>query len=75
MAKLRITYSKSAIGYTVRQKATIKALGFTRLYQTVEHEDSPAIRGMIHAVNHLLTVEEVASDKAATAKVTTGEVE
>ncbi|MBP9501413.1 MAG: 50S ribosomal protein L30 [Candidatus Promineofilum sp.] len=59
MAKLRITYSKSAIGYTVRQKATVKALGFTHLYQTVEHEDTPAIRGMIQKINHLLTVEEV----------------
>ncbi len=59
MAKLRITYSKSAIGYTERQKATIKALGFKRLYQTIEHEDTPAIRGMIQKINHLLTVEEV----------------
>lgn len=57
--KLRITYSKSAIGYTEKQKATIKALGFKRLYQTVEHEDTPTIRGMINAVSHLLTVEEV----------------
>ena len=45
MATLRITYSKSAIGYTERQKATVKALGFKRLYQTIEQEDSPAIRG------------------------------
>jgi len=59
MAKLRITYSKSAIGYTVRQKATVKALGFKHLYQTVEHEDTPAIRGMIQSINHLLTIEEV----------------
>lgn len=57
--KLRITYSKSAIGYTEKQKGTIKALGFKRLYQTVEHEDTPTIRGMINAVSHLLTVEEV----------------
>jgi large subunit ribosomal protein L30 len=58
MAKLRITYSKSAIGYNVKQKATIRALGFRKLYQTVEHEDTPAVRGMIHKVNHLVTVEE-----------------
>lgn len=57
--KLRITYSKSAIGYTERQKATIKALGFRKLNQTVEHDDTPDIRGMIFRVNHLLTVEEV----------------
>lgn len=59
MAKLRVTYSKSAIGYTERQKATVKALGFKRLYQTIEHEDTPAVRGMIQKISHLLTVEEV----------------
>jgi len=57
MATLRITYSKSAIGYTERQKATIKALGFTRLNQTLEKEDTPALRGIVNAVSHLLTVE------------------
>lgn len=69
MAKLRVTYSKSAIGYTVRQKATIKALGFTRLVQTVEHDDTPAVRGMIRKVNHLLTVEEVTTPEVATQEV------
>jgi len=59
MAKLRITYSKSAIGYKEDQKRTIKALGFRKLNQTVELDDSPAIRGMIHKVTHLVTVEEV----------------
>ena len=59
MAKLRITYSKSAIGYKEDQKRTIKALGFRKLNQTVEVDDSPALRGMIHKVNHLVTVEEV----------------
>jgi large subunit ribosomal protein L30 len=59
MATLRITYSKSAIGYTERQKATVKALGFKRLYETIEREDSPAIRGMINRISHLVTVEEV----------------
>lgn len=57
--KLRVTYSKSAIGYNERQKATIKALGFRKLNQTVEHNDTPDIRGMIFRVNHLVTVEEV----------------
>jgi large subunit ribosomal protein L30 len=56
--KLRITYKKSAIGYNKRQKATIKALGFRKLNQTVEREDSPSIRGMIARVSHLVTVEE-----------------
>ena len=69
MARLRITNKKSAIGYTVRQKATVKALGFTHLYQTVEHDDTPAIRGMINRISHLLTVEEVAAPEVATEKV------
>ena len=59
MTKLRITYSKSAIGYHKSQKATIKALGFRKLNQTVEHEDTAVIRGMINKVSHLVTVEEV----------------
>lgn len=59
MSKLKITYAKSAIGYNVRQKATIKALGFKKLNQTVEHDDTPVIRGMINKVSHLVVVEEV----------------
>ncbi len=59
MAKLRITYSKSSIGYKKDQKGTIRALGFKKLNQTLEHEDTPAIRGMVHKVSHLVTVEEV----------------
>ena len=59
MAKLRITYRKSAIGQNKKQKATIKAMGFRRLYQTIEREDTPELRGMINKVGHLVTVEEV----------------
>lgn len=59
MTKLRITYSKSAIGYKKDQKGTIRALGLRKLNQTVEHDDTPVIRGMITKVNHLITVEEV----------------
>jgi large subunit ribosomal protein L30 len=59
MGTLQITYKKSAIGYTKRQKATIKALGLRKLNQTVEHDDSPEIRGMINRVSHLLAVKEV----------------
>jgi len=55
---LRITYSKSAIGYKKDQKATIAALGFHKLGQTVERPDTPVIRGMIRKVMHLVTVEE-----------------
>ncbi len=58
VATVRITYTKSAIGYRQDQKDTIRALGFRRLNQTVEHEDSPALRGMIYAVTHLVTVQE-----------------
>lgn len=59
MSKIRITYAKSAIGYKKDQKATIRALGFRKLNQTVEHDDTPVIRGMINKVSHLVTVEEV----------------
>ncbi len=59
MRKLRITYSKSAIGYKKDQKATIRALGFRKLNQIVEHDDTAVIRGMINKVPHLITVEEV----------------
>ena len=56
-ARLWVTYSKSAIGYSRDQKATVEALGLTRLHQTVEHADTPQIRGMIHKVQHLVTVD------------------
>lgn len=59
MSRLRITWTKSAIGYAERQKATIRALGLKRIRHSVEHDDSPAIRGMAHKVRHLVTVEEV----------------
>lgn len=60
MAKLRITYAKSSIGYNAKQKATIQALGLRRLHQVVEHSDTPVIRGMVNKVAHLVRVEEVA---------------
>jgi large subunit ribosomal protein L30 len=60
MSKVRITWTKSAIGYNVKQKLTIKSLGLRRLHHTVEHEDTPVIRGMINKVSHLVRVEEVA---------------
>ncbi len=58
MARLKITWTKSAIGYAERQKATIQALGLRRLHHTVEHPDTPVIRGMIDKVKHLVRVEE-----------------
>jgi large subunit ribosomal protein L30 len=59
MAKLKITWRKSAIGYAANQRRTIRALGLRRLRQVVEHSDSPVVRGMIHRVRHLVEVEEV----------------
>ncbi len=56
---LRITLTKSPIGYSYRQKRTVRALGLRRMHQTVEHEDTPVIRGMISKISHLVTVEEV----------------
>ncbi|MBN1538032.1 MAG: 50S ribosomal protein L30 [Anaerolineales bacterium] len=55
---LRITLVRSPIGYPVRQKATVRALGLNRINQTVEQIDSPTLRGMIAKVSHLVAVEE-----------------
>jgi large subunit ribosomal protein L30 len=57
---LRVTYSNSSIGLRQDQKDTVRRLGLTRLGQMVEHEDTPALRGMLHKVRHLVTVEEIA---------------
>lgn len=61
MAKLRITWVKSGIGNKENQKRTLAALGFHRLNQSVIHDDSMAIRGMINKVRHLVKVEEASS--------------
>lgn len=58
MSKLRITLIKSGIGHDATQKRTLESLGFHRLHQSVIHNDSNAIRGMINKVRHLVTVEE-----------------
>ncbi|MHB8932041.1 MAG: 50S ribosomal protein L30 [Bellilinea sp.] len=55
---LRITLVKSAIGYSVQHKATVRALGLRRLNQSVVHEDTPVLRGMLRKVNHLVLIEE-----------------
>jgi large subunit ribosomal protein L30 len=62
MARLRISWQKSAIGYGGDQKRTIQALGLRRLGHTVEHDDTRAIRGMINKVRHLVRVAEVPQD-------------
>jgi large subunit ribosomal protein L30 len=58
MATLTVTYRKSAIGYKRDQKETLRKLGLRRLNQSVVHEDTPDIRGMIARVSHLVAVEE-----------------
>lgn len=58
MAKLRITLVKSGIGYADDQKRTLKSLGLRRLNQSVVHDDSQSVRGMIVKVRHLVKVEE-----------------
>lgn len=59
MAKIRITWIKSDIGHKFDQKATIESLGFKRLNESIDREDSPSLRGMISKVKHLVKVEIV----------------
>lgn len=56
MSKVKITLVKSPIDKTKRQKDTLKALGFRKVRQTVEHENTPQIQGMIRVVEHLVQV-------------------
>ena len=65
MSRLRVTYRKSVIGYAKDQKATMAALGLKKLNQSVEHDPTPQIRGMIHKVRHLVDVDGVPADTAA----------
>ncbi|AYD39270.1 50S ribosomal protein L30 [Clostridium fermenticellae] len=58
MAKIKITLSKSLIGRKKDHIATVNALGLKKIGKTVEHEDTPQIRGMINKVSYLLNVEE-----------------
>jgi large subunit ribosomal protein L30 len=55
---LLITLVKSPIGYSKRHKETVRALGLTKMHKTVEHLDTPSIRGMLYKVNHLVEVVE-----------------
>ncbi len=59
MARIRITWKRSAIGRPADQGQTVRRLGLRKLHQTVEHDDTPQIRGMAHKVRHLVQVEEV----------------
>ena len=60
--KLKVTQRRSGIGRNQRQRDTLRGLGLTRLHQTRELQDTPAIRGMISKIQHLVDVEQV-SDK------------
>ncbi|HEY8741326.1 MAG TPA: 50S ribosomal protein L30 [Candidatus Dormibacteraeota bacterium] len=64
-AKVRVTYTKSAIGYARDQKATVVALGLKKLNQTVEHVDTPQLRGMVFKVKHLVTLDEPGPEEKA----------
>jgi large subunit ribosomal protein L30 len=59
MAKIAVTWKKSGIGYPKGQRRTIASLGLRRLHQTVEHEDTPSIRGMTQKVRHMVEVREI----------------
>ena len=56
--KIKITQIKSSIGYKQKAKATLKALGLRKINHTVEHVDSPVLRGMINRVDYLVQVKE-----------------
>ncbi len=59
MAKLKVTLTRSLIGRPQDQKDTVRALGLRKTNSVVEKEDNPAIRGMLHKVEHLVKVEEI----------------
>jgi large subunit ribosomal protein L30 len=56
--KIRVKLVKSPIGYEKSQRATVRALGLTKMSQSIEKNDSPAVRGMIAKVAHLLEISE-----------------
>lgn len=56
--KLNVTLKRSVIGEKPKTRATVRGLGLRKLHQTVEHDDTPDVRGMLHKVRHLVEVEE-----------------
>ena len=64
VGKITVTWKKSAIGYRRGQRRVIASLGLRKLNQTVEHEDTPSIKGMVNKVRHLVEVGEPRSDGA-----------
>lgn len=59
MAQVKITLTRSLIGYPKDQRATVKALGLGKIRTSVVKEDSASLRGMLHKVAHLVEIEEV----------------
>ena len=59
MTQLKVTQIKSGIGNKENQRQTLRSLGLKRVRDTVVKQDRPEIRGMVHTVRHLVTVEEV----------------
>ena len=59
MAQLKVTQIRSGIGTKPKQRETLRSLGLKRIHDTVVQEDRPEIRGMVAAVPHLVTVEEI----------------
>jgi large subunit ribosomal protein L30 len=57
MSKVKVTQRRSANGANARQRDTLRSLGLRKINQTVEREDSPQLRGMVHAVRHLVEVD------------------
>ncbi len=55
---IKVTLVRSPIGFPQSQKATVRALGLRRLHQTVEHQDTPALRGMLAKVVHMIRIDE-----------------
>jgi large subunit ribosomal protein L30 len=59
MSRLKVTQTRSGIGGKQNQRDTLRTLGVKRIGDTAVHEDKPEVRGMVRAVRHLITVEEV----------------
>ena len=57
--RIKITLVRSTIGRLKNQKDTARALGLNKMHKTVEHDDSPVIRGMVNRISHLVQVEDV----------------
>ncbi len=55
---VQVTLVRSPIGFNLSQKRTVRALGLKKMHQTIEHKDSPTLRGMLAKVSHLVQVEE-----------------